>query len=259
MNKPFYALLAILLCASLSNAQTTAMDFTKNDCDGNPHHLFSELDSGNVIIMEFIMTCSSCISAGHAIETMMSDLEIQFPGKVRLYQIAYTNSYTCATMQGFKTNNNFSSSVFDQGASLVAYYGGFGMPTVAIAAGSNHDVLYTNVGFAPTDTAQAGIAIRTFMTTLSSNDLPGSVTSFTSFPNPGKDFLSVQLNLKSNSSVRLQLVDLSGKLVKEYFSEYLRSGVFERKIDVSGVAPGHYMLKAAIDGKDVFKKINISR
>ena len=251
--------MAFILIASVSNAQTTAMDFTKNDCDGVSHHLFSELDSGNVVIMEFIMTCSSCIAAGHAIETMMTDLEVQYPGKVRLYQIAYTNSYTCATMQGFKNTNNFSSTVFDQGATMVAYYGGFGMPTVAIAAGTNHDVLLSNVGFGPSDTAQAGTAIRAFFTTLSAPELPASVSSFKSFPNPGNDFVNVQLNLKTNASINLQLVDLSGKLVKEYFTENTNSGMFERKIDVSGIAPGYYMLKVAVDGKDVYNKINISR
>ncbi len=259
MKKLFYSIMAFILIASVSKAQTTAMDFTKNDCDGVSHHLFSELDSGNVVIMEFIMTCSSCIAAGHAIETMMTDLEVQYPGKVRLYQIAYTNSYTCATMQGFKNTNNFSSTVFDQGASLVAYYGGFGMPTVAIAAGTNHDVLLSNVGFGASDTAQAGTAIRAFFTTLSASELPESVASFTSFPNPGNDFVTVQLNFKNNASVKVQMVDLSGKLVKEFFTENVNSGVMEKKIDVSSIAPGYYMLKATVNGKDVFNKINIAR
>ena len=251
--------MSLMLITSASNAQTTAMDFTKNDCNGISHHLFSELDSGNVVIMEFVMTCNSCIAAGHAIEAMMTDLEMQYPGKVRLYQIAYTNSYTCTTMDGFKNTNGFSSTVFDQGASLVAYYGGFGMPTVAIAAGANHDILLSNVGFGPSDTTQAGIAIRTFMTTLSSNEMPASVASFTSFPNPSNDFVTVQLNLKMNASVKVQIVDLSGKLVKEYFSEDASSGMLEKKVDVSSIAPGYYMIKATVDGKDVFNKINISR
>jgi hypothetical protein len=259
MKKLFYSFIALALITSISKAQTTAMDFTKYDCDGVSHHLFSELDSGNVIIMEFIMTCSSCIVAGHAIETMMSDLELQYPGKVRLYQIAYTNSYTCATMQGFKSTNGFSSTVFDQGASLVAYYGGFGMPTVAIAAGSNHDVIYTNVGFGPGDTTQAGIAIRTFLTTLSSNELPTAVATFTAFPNPGNDFITIQMNLNVKASVKLQIVDLSGKLVEEYFSEDFGAGRMERRINISSIATGYYLIKGTVNGKDVFNKIKISR
>jgi len=259
MKKIFYAFLSFLLMVSVTKAQTTAMDFTKNDCNGVSHHLFSELDSGNVVIMEFIMTCSSCIAAGHAIESMMTDLEIQYPGKVRLYQIAYTNSYTCTTMQGFKNTNSFSSTVFTQGASLVAYYGGFGMPTVAIAAGMNHDVLLSNVGFGPGDTAQAGTAIRAFFTTLTAPELPVSVSSFTSFPNPGNDFVTVQMNLIKNASVKVQIVDLSGKIVKEFFTENMNSGVMEKKIDVSSISPGFYMLKATVDGKDILNKINIAR
>ncbi len=133
MKKSFYLMIALMFASVISKAQTTAMDFTKVDCEGRSHHLFSELDSGQVVIMEFVMTCNSCIAAGHAIEAMVMDLQAEFPGRVKWYQIAYTNSYTCATMTGFKNTNGFNSAIFDQGAALVAYYGGFGMPTVAVA------------------------------------------------------------------------------------------------------------------------------
>jgi hypothetical protein len=111
--------------------------------------LFSELDANKVVVMEFIMTCNSCIIAGHELEEMIASLEAEYPGQTLFYQFAFTNSYTCSTMQSFKSNNGFSSAVFDSGAAMVAYYGGFGMPTVAVVAGSNHSVLSANVGFLP--------------------------------------------------------------------------------------------------------------
>jgi len=259
MKKLLYLLFAFTVSVNVSKAQTTAMDFTKNDCDGVSHHLFAELDAGNVIIMEYIMTCNACIFAGHALEAMIADLDVQYPGKVKLYQIAYTNSYSCTTMNNFKNTNGFNSTTFDQGATLVAYYGGFGMPTIAVAAGNTHDVLFTSVGFASGDTAQVGTAIRNYFIALSAPELPSNVNSFTSFPNPGNDFVTVQLNLKNNASVKVQIVDLSGKLVKEFFTENMNSGVMEKKVDVSSISPGYYMLKAIVDGKDVFNKINIAR
>src|SRR5262249_10014586 len=58
----------LLLQTTFTKAQTTAMDFYMDDCNGSMHHLYSELDPDNVIIMEFFMTCSSCVTAGHQIE-----------------------------------------------------------------------------------------------------------------------------------------------------------------------------------------------
>ena len=257
--KNIICLLIAFVLISTTKAQTTAMDFTQNDCSGTPHHLFSELDSGNVIIMEFIMTCSSCIAAGHAIETMMTDLEMQYPGKVRLYQIAYTNSYTCTDMENFKNTNGFSSSTFDQGATMVAYYGGFGMPTVAIVGGTSHDVLYTSVGFGPSDTTYAGPIIRSFFTSLSVPQLPESITSFKTFPTFANDVLNVQIDFKKQSVVKMQIVNMSGKLISDLPSDNIIVGTQNKTVDVSNLSVGNYMLKVEIDAESVFSKFNIVR
>ena len=46
----------------LGFAQTTATDFTANDCGGTSHTLFTELNAGNVIVITWVMPCSSCIT-----------------------------------------------------------------------------------------------------------------------------------------------------------------------------------------------------
>ena len=243
---------------SISKAQTTAMDFTKMDCAGQNHQLFSELDSGNLVIMEFIMTCNSCIAAGHALETMVANLQAEYPNRVRWYQMAYTNSYTCASMTAWKNTNGFTSAVFDQGAALVAYYGGFGMPTVAVAAGSGHDVLFSNVGFSISDTTAIGIAARNFFATSSTVELPSSIQSFRAYPSPANTSLSVSLNLNESGELMIQLVDLSGKEIMKAAAEPVSKGVVERNLDVSNVASGIYLVKATINGKSVIERIKIS-
>ena len=49
MRKYILQLFLIFLIVDFSFAQTTATDFTTNDCDGVSHHLFEELDNGDVI------------------------------------------------------------------------------------------------------------------------------------------------------------------------------------------------------------------
>lgn len=253
-------ILGMFFLGSITKAQTVAMDFNRNDCAGNPHHLYSELDSGYVIIKEFIMTCNTCVEAGQAIEAMISELEVQYPGRVRLYLFAYTNSYTCAMMEDFKiTNGFFNSATFDQGANMVAYYGGFGMPTVAIVGGTNHGVLYTSVGFTSSDTAYAGPILRNFLaSSVGINEAPSEIQSIATFPNPVSDRLTVEMSLMTNVFLDLQLVDLNGKLVSEIFSDKVSAGTFTHNIDVSSFASGYYMLKATINNKSSFSKIRIS-
>ena len=243
-------MIALMFATVISKAQTTAMDFTKVDCVGQSHHLFSELDSGEVVIMEFVMTCNSCIAAGHAIEAMVMDLQAEYPGRVKWYQIAYTNSYTCATMSGFKNTNGFNSAIFDQGAALVAYYGGFGMPTVAVAAGSGHDVLFTNVGFSISDTTAIGIATRNFFATSKVNDLL--------YPNPVNDLFSIELNMKSKTNVTINLLDVSGKLIREIANEEANSGIHKVSSNLSSIPSGVYTVQILSDGKSINKRINIA-
>ena len=61
MKNIFLSCLLIFLIKSLSIAQITATDYTLNDCAGNPHHLFAELDEGKVMVISFVMPCLSCI------------------------------------------------------------------------------------------------------------------------------------------------------------------------------------------------------
>jgi hypothetical protein len=259
MKKIYLISIALVFATIISKAQTTAMDFNRADCSGQMHHLFSELDSGNLVIMEFIMTCNSCIAAGNAIEAMIADLQTEYPGKIRWYQFAYTNTYTCATMTGFKNTNGFTSAVFDQGAAMVAYYGGFGMPTIAVAAGAGHDVLFTDVGFSISDTTAMGIAARNFFATSAVNELPKSLSAVNVFPNPTSDLLSINLNVNIKSEVSIQLTDNLGRMVMDIFSSVVNAGEFAAKADISSIPAGNYNLQVICDDKLINRKITISR
>lgn len=251
-------MIALMFTSVISKAQTTAMDFTKVDCNGQSHQLFSELDSGQVVVMEFIMTCNSCIAAGHAIEAMVTDLQAEYPGRVKWYQIAYTNSYTCATMTGWKNTNGFNSAIFDQGASLVAYYGGFGMPTIAVAAGSGHDVLFTDVGFSVSDTTAIGIAARNFFATSAINEVPSNIANVSVYPNPASDLLSIELSMKTNSNVTINLLDISGRIVREISNEKATLGNYKLNTNLSDISTGVYTLQIISEGKSINKRINIA-
>ena len=258
MKKIILLSFSLLFAISFSKAQTTAIDFNMSDCaTGNMHHLFSTLDSNDVVIMEFFMTCTSCIDAGHKIEAMLPHMYNQYPEKIKWYQFGYTNSYNCNTVNDFVTTNGFTCVPFDSGQAMVAYYGGFGMPTIAVVAGTNHEVLFTDVGFVTSDTTAISNAIHNFYSALAGVNSVSEINSFNVFPNPASDLLTIQLNLKSNAIVQLQLFDLSGKLTTEIFNGQADEGMLNKKLSVTDYTEGIYLLKATVNGKTTFNKVNI--
>jgi hypothetical protein len=204
------------------------------------------------------MTCSPCVEAGISLEAMITDLEQEFPGKIRFFQFGYSSSYTCSTMISFKDSNNFHSVPFSDGSHIFPYYGGFGMPTIAVDAGTNHDILFSDVGFLNTDTTQISIAIRNFFAHLSVNNISKTGINILSYPNPATNFLTLQMNLIRNSNVHIQVFDLNGKFVKDILNENLQSGISEKNIDISSLDNGLYMMKINADGRSEYQKLSIS-
>lgn len=235
----------ILICAlfaSLSlQAQTTAQDWTKNDCDGNPHHLFAELNAGQVIIIEYVMLdCAPCVTAANGLKAVYTNFNTSNPGKVKSYSIGFIDSYTCAELQSWKSSNNLShTTMLPNGASDVAYYGGMGMPTIVVLGGPYHKVFYKKLGYAPSDNNAITAAINSaLVATGIDQSLKQVITSV--YPNPSNGKLS--LELKENATV--SIVDLSGKTIIDFGT--ITSGT--QHIDLK-LASGIYLLQVnTVDG-----------
>lgn len=242
--KKFLLSIALVFTFVISNAQpTTAMDFTDNDCNGNMHNLFTTLDSGEVVILEYFMNCSSCIVAGQTITPMYNQLAATYPGKVNFYAFAYNNTMTCATANSVIVGNGINAIPFDSGATQVAYYGGFGMPTVAVVAGGFHQVLFVNVGFATGDTATMAAAIHNFFATIGVGENNSRVTSMSAFPNPATDNVQIDFELTQNSDVTLQIVNTLGQIVRETQMGEVAQGKHTTNVSVSDLEAGVYFFR----------------
>jgi hypothetical protein len=250
--------MALMFVCTISKAQTTAMDFNRKDCNGNTQHLFAQLDNNDVAVLEFFMdNCSSCIVAGNKIKPMYDALAAQHVGKMHAYSIAYNNTYSCTTVSNWVTSNGFTTIPMDSGATQVAYYGGFGMPTVVVVAGTNHDVLFSTVGFSTSDTATMAAAIKNFFATTAIETLPQNVTSFTAFPNPTSSNLTVELSLKEAAWVSFELTNLAGQVVKNITAEKRVSGTFSQNISTEALSNGLYVLTATVNGFSTSRKVSV--
>jgi len=249
VKKILAALLVLMVLKT--EAQTTAMDFTMNDCNGNMHNLFSELDQNKVVILEFFMlNCTPCISAGHQIDPIYNQCALQYPGHVMFYQFGYDDSYTCTQISNWVNTNGFISTPFDSGANQVAYYGGFGMPTIAVVAGPNHDVIYSSVGYTSGDTAAIHAAIITYFFVNPINSIQTiSNTTTNIFPLPANDLLQIKSSEKFDE-VNLYSIDRSVLKTYEISSDQF-------SIDVSDLRNGIYLLRLKNQAGYSYKKFEV--
>lgn len=251
---------AVLLFDLSATAQSTAMDFNITDCNGTSHHLFSDLDAGNAVIIEFFMTsCTSCITAGQKLEPMKADLLAEFPGKIKTYAFGFNNTYTCTQVNNWVTSNGFTSIPSDSGAAQVAYYGGMGMPTIVVlGGGSAHAVLGTPyVGFSTSDTATIANDIRSFLNPSGVKETSQTINSLDVFPNPANDKLNLTFNLDKNSTVKIELADITGRIISVLSNETLLNGKINKTIETASFAEGSYILKISTGETVINKKINI--
>lgn len=242
---------------------TTAMDFTKADCNGQMHHLFSELDSGNVVIMEFFHTCGACIDAANDMKPMIQNLVAKYGNKVHFYVAPEDDEDSCVNVINWVGSNGFSSIAvpFDSGGAQSSYYGQGGMPTIAVAAGNTHQLLYlassnTANGFMPTDTALIGAAIRNFFEPTGIPNINSSVST-SIFPNPVANNFVISIQTKEPGTLKLELADIEGHKVAELMEEKLNAGKFEKTIPVSNIPDGIYFIKGTFNESVFSEKIII--
>lgn len=245
-----------------SNAQMNAMDFTMVDCSTTPttHNLFTDLNAGNAVIIEFFMTsCGSCISAGSKLEAMKANLLSQYPGMVKSYAFGFNNSYSCTTVKNWVTNNGFTSIPSDSGAAQVAYYGGMGMPTIVVIAGTNHKLLGAPyVGFTTSDTTIMATDIRNFFaTTTGVNELKSNLSELNIYPNPTTNDVKISFNLTENAITVIELMDVTGRIVKTLLNEKMPVGASTKTFNVSSLDNGNYIVRINTNGKMTQQKLSI--
>jgi len=266
MKKLIYLFLVVAFTNTISKAQTTALDFNTADCNGNMHHLFSELDSGNVVIMEFFHTCVACISAANDMKPMIQNLVAQYGNKVRFYVAPEDDSETCTSVQNWVSTNGFSSIAvpFDSGGTQSSYYGQGGMPTIAVAAGNTHQLLYlassnTSSGFGTSDTAIIGTAIRNFLdTTFAGIQNMSSAFSIAVFPNPITDNFAISIEVKEPGMLKLELTNIAGQKVVELTEEKIQAGVWSRNFPVF-IPIGIYLIKGQFNQKMFSETITVQQ
>ena len=83
-----------------------------------------------------------------------------------------------------------------------------------------------------------------------------SESKFTAYSLPNKT-LNLQFNLNQDSSVKINLLDITGKKVLTIANENLKKGFYNENIQLSNLNKGIYLLEASDDNSSYYQKIAI--
>ena len=260
MKKFYFLSFALSLILNFSSAQNTAMQFNGFDCNDNAIDLFADLDAGKAVILHFFMpNCGSCIPVAQKMQAMSQTINSSYPGMVKGFAFPFQNSTTCSYTSTWVSSNNLSTlyAPVDSGATQVSYYGGFGMPTVVVLGGTDHQVLFTTQNFVTSDTTTIKEAIlNMFQNANGLNDINKTGDKFQLFPNPANEFLNIATIEKGISSLHMDITDITGKTVMSISNENFSSSSID-KLNTSQLNNGNYFVNINLNGQSYIRKLMV--
>ena len=251
----------LLLMFSISDlfGQTYATDFTATDCNGVSHNLFSELDSGKIIVIAWVMPCGPCVT--HALPAYVSALSYSssHPGQVYFYMVDDYANTDCSSLTSWATSNQMTeSTVFSDASIKMTDYGSPGMPKAVVLGGSDHKV-YFNEKEGNITTQGVNEAIDQALGISNGINERSRVKLYT-YPNPTNDNLSVSYELKQDSDLSFEVFNLSGVRVLKVVNEgYKSSGMKTSTIDINELNSGIYFLRVNTAYKNEIIMFTISK
>lgn len=251
-------LATILTCvSSIGMAQLTATDFTANDCSGSSHHLFSELDSGNVIVLVWVMPCGSCIGPALTTYNVVESYQSEHPNKVRMYLCDDYANTDCASIDSWGNANGITNTLRFSDASIDMWdYGSTGMPKIIALYGPSHEVIYKSNNTVNAAALQDAIDLALTPTGLS--EPTRSVSSLNVVPNPAGSSAEIKFNLAKPSHVRIELFNPEGKMISGIFSGNLSSGENRMLLDAAPFNAGTYLIKVSEGTRSSFINLFIT-
>lgn len=258
MKKILLITFLIIFASELTKAQT-ATNFNCNDCSGSNHDLFAELDAGKVVVISFVMPCSSCIGPSLSAYNEVQNYSSSNPGQVLFYIADDFGNTSCASLTTWCNTNGLGSvTKFSNTAVVETPYGAGGMPKILVFGGSSHTIFYNQNGM---DVATFNTAINNALAAAAVSVKEYSTDNFmlSLFPNPVTDKKAIiSYDLKTSEAVTVEIFNTNGALIKTVFKEEQHFGYHTQKIDLSGLANGQYFINLKAGSKKDFIKLIIS-
>lgn len=251
--KQFLIILSMAI-GSVAFGQTTATNFSSNDCQGNPHDLFAELDSGKVVVLDWVMPCASCVGPSLTAYNVVQSYASSHPGRVRFYvaddfgtSSCNSLNYWCST-NGMPGTTTFSNPIIDMDD-----YGGAGMPKIVVLGWRSHRIFFNeNNGAGTLEQLIAAVDSALAEPPLGMPELGHGRLDL--FPNPVKDVLNLDFDYPVHGTLKVRVTDLQGRELMAMGRDAYVGGGNRLEIPVGGLSTGMYFLRVEAGGKQVQSK-----
>lgn len=231
-----------MLAAAISNGQTTATNWTATDCNGQSHTLFSQLDSGKVIVFAWVMPCGSCVNPSKTAYNAVQSFATSNPGKVRFYLADDLGDASCSALSSWVTSNNVgvtaNMKIFSNAGNVIAEsdFGGTGMPHIIVMGGASHTIYFNKINSAANDAAGITSAINSAIGTAGISSMSNKM-SFSISPNPAQELFSITCE---KAIKKVTVLSIDGRVMKE---DQYPNGKINPSVDLSQHAKGIYLIK----------------
>lgn len=256
MKKLFTLALAFLFSSGFSQ---TATNFNVNDCSGNSHDLFSELNSGKVIVLCWVMPCSACIAPSLSAYTQVQNYQSSNPNKVFFYLVDDYANTTCPTLSSWALTNGMpNATVFSNAAIDMNDYGTSGMPKIVVLGGAAHQVFDNQDNTLNVTQFTNAINQALLASAIGINEVGTNNFSFSVYPNPVKgDKFTISNNASLNSNATIELYNLLGTRLKTFNITNQVNGKNEFLLDPD-MKNGVYLVKVTLNSLTYTSKLVVN-
>lgn len=236
-------IIILSLYAGILGSAQTAVNFNCNDCAGNAHDLFAELDAGRVIVLCWVMPCGACIGPSLTANQVVASFDSAHPERVKMYVADDFANTSCSSLDSWLSGTPIKNvTTFSHSSIKMSDYGSDGMPKIVVVAGNDYRVFFnannTVNGFALRDSIASALA----HIALNVPDARTDASEFRVFPNPASERVVAEFTFAEPGEFLLELLDLAGRRL---FSEKMKvnaPGYQAFTIPLSGMEPGTYLV-----------------
>ncbi len=259
--RKLYIILFIAIISFAVKAQTTAVNFTLNDCNGTSQSLYKSLDSGKVVILFYEHQCASCLQGANLVKSVYNSKYTNNPNVEIIY--LDNGGFPCTSINSWvSTNNLLQGPKIAYSADYASPYGS-GMPVIAICGPYLHKVYFTAISVTQaSDTAKMRKAIDSALMQipLGIQDVKKTSNEIDIYPNPVKgNTINISFNSSVSQKISLEVIDLTGKSVYRQFDIYIHEGDNTIKISDAEMRNGVYFCRFKTAESNYVRKLIISK
>ena len=240
---------------SVVRAQT-APDFTSIDCNLDSHNLYTELNSGKVIVLNWVMPCSACVPASVTAYNVVQWYMTTNPGRVFHYLLDDDGGTLCPALNSWAMANSVgpNTTMFSDSAIHEADYGGIGMPHVVVV-GPDHLIYFNGLNGAADN--HSGISTAIDQALLVAGTFENKKNDFHLSAVATMQSVKVNYSLPQTSDVTMDILNLIGQSVGRKTLGRQSAG-FHNLEWQNNFNPGIYFLKLSSENKSVTIRFTVT-